>query len=342
MRYSHNPALTYVVVSDDEVIAKGSHLEGFSLVLADETGRGMAVGILDAVRDGASPEEVRDRLDGSGVTLDEVTRFLDELYGSGALLRLDDHDAAVADWLAFARYGQPPTAARHRPLVVAGGAVAGQLAAAVKDLGLDVGHVELADLGDLDRFAAVETAPEEAAAEPGTDGSLQIGAAPRPPGAGAADVDRPRLVVVAEGTSLTALYELNERAVGAGAPILHVQVCGVEWAVGPAVVPGATACFWEFERQRARAGFSYSEYAVLASVASARPPQAAPLVARRAAVAAATPHLVELALLGSSSLAGAVLRGRATTAESARHSVMRLPRCPVCLPQRPLLRNLLF
>lgn len=338
MRYSHNPALTYVVVSDDEVIAKGGHLEGFSLVLADETGRGMAVGVLDAVRDGASPEEVRDRLDGSGITLAEVTSFLDELHGSGALLRLDDHDAAIADWLAFARYGQPPTAARHRPLVVAGAAVAGQLAAAVKDLGLDAGHVELDELGDLDRFAAVETAPAEA--EP--DGTLQIGAAPRAPVPDTDDLRRPRLVVLVEGTSLTALYELNERAVAAGAPILYVQVSGVEWAVGPAVVPGATACFWEFERQRARAGFSYSEYSVLAAVASDRPPRAAPLVARRAAVAAATPHLVELALLGSSSLAGAVLRGRATTAESARHSVLRLPRCPVCLPQRPMLRNLLF
>jgi bacteriocin biosynthesis cyclodehydratase domain-containing protein len=338
MRYSHNPALTYVVVSDDEVIAKGGHLEGFSLVLADETGRGMAVGVLDAVRDGASAQEVLDRLDGSGATLAEVTRFLDDLHGSGALLRVDDHEAAVADWLAFARYGQPPAAAQHRPLGVAGAAAAGQLTAAVKDLGLDASHAELAELGDLDRFAAVETAPEDA--EP--DGTLQVGAAPRAPVSDPDDVRRPRLVVLTEGTSLTALYELNERAVGAGVPILYVQVSGVEWAVGPAVVPGATACFWEFERQRARAAFSYSEYSVLASVASAAPPREAPLVARRAAVAAATPHLVELALLGSSSLAGAVLRGRATTAESARHSVLRLPRCPVCLPQRPMLRNLLF
>jgi bacteriocin biosynthesis cyclodehydratase domain-containing protein len=338
MRYSHNPALTYLVVSEDEVIAKGGHLEGFSLVLADETGRGMAVGVLDAVRDGASAEEVRDRLDGAGITLEEITRFLEDLHGSGALLRVDDHEAAVADWLAFARYGQPPAAARHRPLVVAGAAAAGQLAAAVKDLGLDAGHVELADLGDLDRFAAVETAPEE----PEPDGTLQVRTAPRGPVSDADEVRRPRLVVLAEGTSLTTLYELNERAVAAGVPILYVQVSGVEWAVGPAVVPGATACFWEFERQRARAAFSYSEYSVLASVASGAPPREAPLVARRAAVAAATPYLVELALLGSSSLAGAVLRGRATTAESARHSVLRLPRCPVCLPQRPLLRNLLF
>lgn len=336
MRYSQNPALTYVVVSDDEVIAKGGHLEGFSLLLADETGRGMAVGVLDAVRDGASPEEVRDRLDGSGVSLDEVTRFLSDLHGSGALLRVDDHDAAIADWLAFARYGQPPTSARHRSLVVAGDAVAGQLAAAVKDLGLDASHVGLDDLGDLGRFAAVDTAPEAVEPEPG--GTLQIGAARREPDG----TDQPRLVVLAEGTSLTALYELNERAVAAGAPILYVQVSGVEWAVGPSVVPGATACFWEFERQRARAAFSYSEYAALAAVASSQPRRAVPLVAGRAAVAAATPHLVELALLGSSSLAGAVLRGRATTAESARHSVLRLPRCPVCLTQRPMLRNLLF
>jgi bacteriocin biosynthesis cyclodehydratase domain-containing protein len=322
IRYSQNPALTYVVVSDDEVIAKGGHLEGFSLVVSDDTGRGMAAGVLDAVRDGATADEVAHRLDGSGGSVEEISRFLADLYDSGALLRIDDREAAVADWLAFARYGQPPTSARHRPLVVAGGPVAGTLAAAVAELGLKSSHVELGDLGDLDRFAAVDEAPPE----------------PEAP----ADLDRPQLVVVVEGTAIGTLYELNERAVAAGTSVLHVQVAGVEWAVGPAVVPGATACFWEFERQRARSGFSYSEYSVMTAAAGRQPPREAPLVARRATVAAATPYLVELALLGRSSLAGAVLRGRATTAEATRHSVMRLPRCPVCLPHRPMLRNLLF
>jgi hypothetical protein len=67
-----------------------------------------------------------------------------------------------------------------------------------------------------------------------------------------------------------------------------------------------------------------------------------PRVTANAAAAALVPYLVELALLGRSMLAGQVLRGHATTAETSTHAVMRLPRCPTCLVTRPMLRNPLY
>jgi hypothetical protein len=51
------------------------------------------------------------------------------------------------------------------------------------------------------------------------------------------------------------------------------------------------------------------------------------------------PWVIELGLTNRSGLLGRALIGRTTTVELRAQTVLRLPRCPVCLPLRPLLRN---
>jgi len=327
VKYRTNPAVTYLPVSPDEVIARGGHLEGFSLVISDDTGRGLAVGVLDAIADGASAESVHSSIGGDAVaTLDEIEIFLDELRRSGAILAADAPRDRYADWNAFVRFGELADPKATMPLTVAGSDAAKALATALADLGLDVATTLITELDDLAPYVVIEQPPSETA-QPEDDVSSQ-------------PVPERGLIVVSEGMGLSELHALNERAVVVGASVLYTQLAGVEFAVGPYVVPGSTACYWEVERQRARTAFSYSEYMVLTSAPGRR--GTVPPVAQRTFVATALPHAVELALLGHSSLAGSVLRGRATTGETSRHRVMRLPRCPVCLPNRPLLRNLLY
>ncbi len=326
--YGQNPGVTYLRVSDDEVIARGGHLDGFSLIISDDTGRGLASRIVDELADGTSAQAVSDAVaDTHDVSVDEIERFLEEMHESGVALKLDHARPEVADWLAFARFGELAAGPALGPLVIVGSDVAAMLAQRLQSLGVDAQHRSWADLqiDDLGEFAVAEV----------TSDPREEPASPQEP--------ETRLIALVDGGSLQPLYDLNERAVGAGIPVLYLQVAGVEYAVGPYVVPDSTACFWEFERQRARSVFSYSEYAVMAAGAMrAGGANAAPAIAQHALVAAATPFLVELAMLGESSLAGQLLRGRATTADTARQYVMRLPRCPVCLPRRPAIRNPLF
>ena len=334
MHYSQNPSVHYLQISDDEIVVKGSHLEGFSLIVGDDSNRGLAALVVDAVRDGATATEVHRHASAQvEVTLAEIESFLTELSETGVLLRHGEHRNRIAEWVSFLRYGRIEPDSQVHPLVIAGPAIAKRAADALTELGFDARHVELADLTELSDFTMPDVTSNVAdrlAADPGS-GLVEQGDLP--------DDDRPRLAVFVEGAPLLALYELNEKAIRAGAPVFYNQVAGVDYAIGPYVIPGATACFWEFERQRARSLFSYSEYAVLAATKSTA---TTPGISVNAAIAAATPYLLELALLGRSMLAGQLIRGRATTSETSRHSVMRLPRCPTCLAERPMLRNLLF
>jgi bacteriocin biosynthesis cyclodehydratase domain-containing protein len=333
LRYSQHPSVHYLPVSDDEVVVKGSHLEGFSLLVTDETNRGLARRVIDSLADSASAGEIH-RLLVDDIVIDEaeIAAFLDELADSGAILRHGDRSRRVPEWMSFLRFGHADASAQAHPLVIAGGGVAADVRATLGELGFAAEHVARLDPSELERFVVPDVSMnvadrmEDAPAGPLTEADLP-------------DDDLPRLAIVVEGAPLRYLYELNQAAVDAGVPILYTQVAGSDYAVGPQVVPGSTACFWEFERQRARSLFSYSEYAVLAAAGSDVP---TPRVTANAAAAALVPYLVELALLGRSMLAGQVLRGHATTAETCTHAVMRLPRCPTCLVTRPMLRNPLY
>jgi bacteriocin biosynthesis cyclodehydratase domain-containing protein len=320
-------------VSDDEVVVKGSHLEGFSLLVTDDTNRGLPRRVIDVLVDIASAEQVhRSVADDIAVDEAEIEAFLEELADAGAILRHGDRSQRVPEWISFLRFGHADAAAQAHPLVIAGGGVAADLVATMDELGFVAEHAAHVEPTELARFFVPDVSMNVAdRMEQGQAGAISEADLP--------DDDRPRLAVVVEGAPLRYLYELNQAAVDAGVPILYAQVAGSDYAVGPQVVPGSTACFWEFERQRARSLFSYSEYAVLAATGAE---VTTPRVTATAAAAAIAPYLVELALLGRSTLAGQVLRGRATTGEISRHTVMRLPRCPTCLVTRPMLRNPLY
>ncbi|MFY9488697.1 MAG: TOMM precursor leader peptide-binding protein [Solirubrobacterales bacterium] len=330
MRYSQHPAVHYLPVSDDEVVVKGSHLEGFSLLVTDDTNRGLARRVIDLLADPASADEVRSSLAGEiAIEEAEIEALLEELAESGAILRHGERSQRVPEWISFLRFGHADASAQAHPLVVAGGSVAVDVVATLNELGFVAEHVDHVDPTELEGFVVPDVSMNVAdRMEEASPGAITEADLP--------DDDLPRLAIVVEGAPLRYLYDLNQAAVDAGAPILYAQVAGSDYAIGPQVVPGATACFWEFERQRARSLFSYSEYAVLAATATE---VTTPRITANAAAAALIPHLVELALLGRSMLAGRVLRGHATTAETSMHSVMRLPRCPTCLVTRPMLRN---
>lgn len=345
IRYAQNPHVTYVPVSQDEVLAKGSHLEGFSLVISDDTGRGMAASVLRRLATAATVDEVHQSVaDTTGVNLEEIDAFLRDLHRSGLVVRAGT--AAADDWIAFARYGQVNVSEGVLPLTLVGGDVAERTAGQLSALGLDVEVASQDKLSDLTPFQVVEEEPsqeqpgptDEEVSERGRR-SIVVLTGRRVP-VGETGTPRRGLVVVAEDGRVADLYELNERLVRAGSSGLFVQVSGVEVAIGPYVVPGATACFWEYEHQRARSGVTHSEYTALLRSGVTSPP--APEVTRQVVPGLLLPHAVELALRGTSSLAGAVQRARVTAGETSRHQIMRLPRCPVCLPVRPLLRNALY
>ena len=339
MPYHLNPALTYVRVSDDEVVVKGSPLEGFSVVVSDEDRGHYVADLVEALAEPTNPEDLHRAVGADRVALDAVERLLDDLVGAGTVLRTDGPADGVADWIAFVRYGHVHPPAQRHEIVCVGGQGADDVVEVLAELGLAARAVP-----DLDALAAAGR-PLESFVLPDSSALL----AARDPERNdettdLADVppdDRPRLVLLGEGAEVQAAFAANERLVAAGVPVLHAQSGGADHSIGPHVVPGATPCFWEYEKQRSRSLHGPAEYAMLVG-SDARGTATTPAVTRAAFSAALVPFLVELALLGTSSLAGQVLRGRSTTAATSRHSVLRLPRCPVCLAHRPLLRNLLF
>ena len=333
MEYSKNPSLMYMRVSDDEVVVKGSHLEGFSLLVTGGPRAGLVGPLIDVLDCTFSAFGVLEALGLAPDLGDEISAFLEELASAGALVRHGDRPSNVAEWISFLRYGWADASAQRHSITVVGGSPASNVVKQFKSLGFEANHVDSVEELDLAEFVIPDASMDVAARMNGESEDTLVSDEELP------DDDLPRLAVMVEGAPLSELYGLNEKAVAAGVPILYAQIAGSDYAIGPQVVPGATVCFWEFERQRARSLFSYSEYAVMAASGGQ---SVTPQITSDAATAAALPYLVELALLGRSMLAGHVIRGRATTAESSKHAVMRLPRCPTCLAQRPILRNLLF
>lgn len=336
MNYSKNPSLHYLRVSNDEVVVKGSHLEGFSLVISDDKHVGLAGRVVDSLDQHSSVDDIWGavRVD-QEVEKADVESLLQEMADAGALVRHGERQSRIADWIGFLRYGTVDSGAQQHAVHVYGSEVGAAAVHVLQEMGFDASHRGSFAGADLSPYVVVDASKDvaERLLDDASATDALVGEADLP------DDDGPRLAVVVEGAPLRDLYRLNEEAVRLGAAVLYAQVAGSDYAIGPQVVPGATACFWEFERQRARSLFSYSEYAILSAVGD---DVVTPAVTSASAASALVPYLIELALLGRSMLAGSVLRGRATTGETSRHNVMRLPRCPTCLAQRPILRNLLF
>lgn len=330
MFYRQIPQARYIPISLDEVLVKGGALEGFSLLIEDPQRRGITQHLVAALEDGGDPGTLAARLpEQRRPEIDELETLLRELAEAGSILADCDHNGSEADWLAFMRYGAVPDLSGTAPLVLLGGATASVLAEAMAGYGQRVTVVADPDAWDGLPDHALRERPPGEAAEAGAAPTLPVATAPT------------RVVFCADPTRRAQLYRFNERAVAARAPFLHVSADGVEITVGPHVVPGRSACLWEFERLWARSSAGEPHYELLLE-SGVRGREELPAISRPALVAAAVPWLVELGLRGASSLTGRVKRARATDGTSSEHGVMRLPRCPVCMPLAPALRNLLY
>lgn len=324
MYYRQIPTASYVPISRDEVVVKGSSIEGFTLVIEDPERRGVTADVVSALSNGGDAEEIcRAVSRAKDLGVEAVQTILDELADSGAIMRDEwaAHDDAA--WLSFVRFGNLPDLAQGASLTLVGGRSADTLAAAAMELGLRVTVVPSADDLDVTSFSPTPELPTQIG-----EGGLPI--FPKVP---------EHIVLLWDGTQRAAMYRINESLVGARVPFLSCQVDGVEVSVGPYVVPGRTACLWEVERLWARSTASESHYETLLASGVSR---TSPLVTRHTLTAAALPWLIELAMRGTSSLAGEVVRVRATNSVSTQHAVMRLPRCPVCMPLAPAVRNPLY
>jgi bacteriocin biosynthesis cyclodehydratase domain-containing protein len=336
--YAANPTITILPVSDDEVIVRGGPLDGYSLIIRDEQARGCTPVLMESLAGGTTASELSERLSCVALVDDaEAAKWLEELHAAGVAVRTGALRSELADWIAYARFGYLGDASSARSVVIVGGSLAEALARRLQELGLDVSvspddaAVDWAQFGEPDLDLVDGLAAR--AAMPGGDEPDHVDEMPP-------RTDRPLVVAVWDEADMAGPLAFNDRALTARVPVLHLQAGGVEYAVGPYVVPGATACFWEYERLHARAGKTYAEYA---ATQAARPDGATlPDVTIHAFLATVTPFVVELALVGQSELAGQVLRGRSTTGETARSAIVRLPRCPSCMPLRPMLRNPLW
>jgi len=313
--YVINPQVDCVPFSGTEYLVRSGHLEGYSLVVTDD-GDGIADAVLRKATDSFTSEEIADE---TGQTVETIEQHLDDLLAAGVVV-LTEPDVHDAPWVAFARFGTVPDPQSLREVAIFGDGLAETLGAQLRDLGLTATVEPSTELGDLKRFSFEEQAPEEG--DDPTEFSTGT---------------QPVLVIARSGQSVAEMQRINSEAVAAGTPVLYVQSAGAHVIVGPYVHPGSSACFWEFELQRSRSMFDLSQYQTMLAAPGSRA-SASPFV-DGAAATSAIPWIIELASTGRSSLLGKALMGRATTSEIKPQTILRLPRCPVCLPTRPLLRN---
>ncbi|MDN5892916.1 MAG: hypothetical protein L0H93_02725 [Nocardioides sp.] len=305
--YAQLEAATYIPTSSNEIVVKGGALEGFSLLIEDPERRGLIGHLVDAVGAGATIEELLSALAVRGHHLaeEDLDDILTHLVEAGALKKTGDGEgAANAAWQGFVRYGELPPPDLLSTVHVVTSEPTEDILASAQSLGVPV-EVFTPDAYDW-------AAPEPV---------LHLG------------LDSTR----------TELLGVNQEAVNAGRPVLYASMDLVDYRVGPYVVPGKTACMWETERQWARSSADRSQYETLVRIQELDPRrESRSAFGQQVFSSCLAGWLLELSLRCTSSLVGEVIHGRATTSSTRRHSVMRLPRCPVCLPMQPLTRNPLY
>lgn len=324
----------YIPTSPNEVLVKGGALEGFSLLVEDPERRGLAATLVRSLGAGTSLQELHESLNGTGasVTGEELEAFLDTLVEHGAIKEIATRELSPeSSWSAFVRFGELPSSADLHEITVVASADGAAILEGAQALGVPVSVIapDDVDWGALGAARPVDPEVED-------PGAIDLTTIP---------VRRAAQLVLhlAMDGARAEATRVNERASAAGVPVLYAAVDGVDYRVGPYVVPGQTACFWEVERQWARASADRPQYeTVLRLRERDRLPHSGSAVGALAASSALAPWLLELSLRRASSLAGEVIHGRATTTEASRHKVMRLPRCPVCLPLQPIMRNPLY
>ncbi|MDC0717523.1 TOMM precursor leader peptide-binding protein [Nannocystis bainbridge] len=134
---------------------------------------------------------------------------------------------------------------------------------------------------------------------------------------------------------LLVLQSVARYAHAARAPSLSAHMDGLDAVIGPAVIPGETAC-WECHRLRRLAHTEEGrvEHALQTTLLSERPqPRRRTCLASMPALVghAAALAAINLLVRGSASrFAGAVVVQNLVELESSLHSVLRMPWCEIC------------
>lgn len=346
-RYSLIPSATYIPRTPNEVLVKGGALEGFSLIIDDPSRRGLAVQIVDELQ--RAPQSITELSSvlQARVELDDLETMLESLESGGAIMRLDEESLPQVEeaWATFIRYGYIPSKSLLSELTVVGEGDVDQYLRVAKSWGipfcvvspreLEFEHLQntfehsrsLPEVEDLEKSASDRDVLTEAKAH-----SRELG-----------------VVFIGESSERKELMSFNREAVRRGISVLYAGIDGADYSVGPYVVPGKTACMWETERQWARASADREQYESLLRSreriklsATEADSGDSPHVATDMFSATIAPALLELSLRRTSGRGGVVLHGRSTTSDLRDHSVMRLPRCPVCAPMQPIARNPLY
>ena len=324
LAYIFNPQLIYIPISGCEFLVRAGHLEGYSVIITDD-GDGVAQTVFGRFWD--SPFSSTDVSAVCNVDEETVAEHLNELVQAGILLSLgvDAQIGASSEaWIAFARYGTSPSSARLRPVHVYGDALAERLVSDLEAIGV------AADCRTLEELTELQTYSWKQHDEPESDANFSLSIFDAVPH------DLPLLVIALASHAISSMQKINIKAIEADIPVLYVQSVGAHACVGPFVQPAASACFWEFELQRSRSMFDFADYrTVLSSVVEGEPSQ----FGLAATSLATIPWILEIAATGQSNLLGRALIGRVITSELQMQTILRLPRCPTCLPTRPLLRN---
>ncbi|WP_434042170.1 MULTISPECIES: TOMM precursor leader peptide-binding protein [Sorangium] len=143
------------------------------------------------------------------------------------------------------------------------------------------------------------------------------------------------IVTCVSGDDLLVLQSVARFAHAASIPSLSAHIEGLETVIGPAVVPGETAC-WNCCRLRRLATSNQPEadHAIQASLLAARPGRRArtylaptPALLGHAVAIAAVDLLVNRA---ASRLSGHFVVQRLNDMETSFHAALQMPWCPVC------------
>lgn len=325
-RYTLISSAHYIPLSPNEVIVKGSALEGFTLIIEDPEKRGITSSIIEKLNTTPlTPTELSEILD-STATSESCAEFLESMRKGGAISCIDS-DPAYADlesaWSAFVRFGELPDSTLLKPVTVIGSQQTEEILKLAKSWGVPIKLISPEQV-DLRKFITDSTSTDIATAE----FQHRRNATP--------------LLYVSFGAERAEMYRINEKAVSLGVAVLYARLDGVEYTVGPYVVPGHSACAWETERLWARSSADSEQYETLLRYRHNKESISNSIIGRTAFSTSLAISILELSLRGASERIANVLHGRATTQTISTHSVMRLPRCPVCLPLQPLVRNPLY
>jgi bacteriocin biosynthesis cyclodehydratase domain-containing protein len=303
--YVLNPSLRVVRCSDDELLVKHGTRALFSEIVSDDESRHLLGLIADRLR---SPGTLA-QLTEEGMPEEGTREVLAYLIDRGVVA--DAGDSLTQIYMDTVLGGTPRL--RDATVAVLGtGALARQIATRI---------------GELEPGRMITDAPDLADDE-----------------AVRATIDGATLTIAAlDAWSPRALHAINHAAVTARTPWMPAFFDGGEAIVGPACIPGETACYYEYEiQQEASLGLRDEYHLYKEALADEGGEPQALILAPFVDIAAGLAVTAALKFLAT---------GRAFTVNRAIHvdlergsidyqDVFRLPRCPACAGLRPPQRHL--